>query len=213
MSFSANVEQIVKQLKEVRVVPVLALESVESGIKMAEILDRNGLKCAEVTFRTDAAEEVIREITKRYPDICVGAGTVLNREDLRRAFGAGAVFAVAPGFNPSVVGEAIERGYPFFPGVATPTDVEQAMALGCRTLKFFPAEAAGGTKMLKSIIAPYRHLGVRFIPTGGISTDNLDEYLAIPEVIAVGGTWLGKSTHIAAGQWDLIEQAVSAAVS
>jgi len=213
MSFEDNMADVRVRLAQVKIVPVLALDSVEDGRKMADILDRVGLKAVEVTFRTTAAEDVIRDISSAYPGLCVGAGTVLNTTDLHRAFKAGATFAVAPGFNPAVVQEALASGYPFFPGVATPTEVEQALALGCRILKYFPAEAAGGTKMLNSMIAPYRHLGVRFMPTGGISASNVESYVSIPEVLAVGGTWLGKSADIAAGAWDQIETTVRDAVS
>ena len=138
------------------------------------------------------AESVIREAVKRFPDMFIGAGTVLNIADLHRAFDAGAKFAVAPGFNPKVVAEAVKCGLDFFPAVCTPSEVEQAMEFGCRMLKFFPAEACGGVPMLKSIIAPYKHLGVKFMPTGGVKPANVESYLQIPEVAAVGGTWLNK---------------------
>ncbi len=209
MSFEEKSRAIIVALKSMRVVPVLAIERVEDGLKMAEILDRCGLRVAEITFRTDAAEDVIREVTQRFPSLCVGAGTVLNTRDLNRAIQAGASFAVAPGFNPEVVQAAITQNFPFFPGIATPTDVEQAMAAGCRMLKFFPAEAAGGVPMLKSLIAPYRHLGVQFMPTGGITAENMQSYLSLPEVVAVGGTWLGKVAQINAGNWDAIEASVA----
>ena len=209
MSFDAHCKATLKTLKAMRVVPVLAIEQLTDGLQMAEILDRCDLPVAEITFRTEAAEEVIREISRQFPRLCVGAGTVLNTRDLNRAIQAGATFAVAPGFNPEVVQEAIQKGFPFFPGVATPTDVEQAMALGCRILKFFPAEAAGGLPMLKSLIGPYRHLGVHFMPTGGITAQNMQAYISVPEVVAVGGTWLGKADQIKAGNWDAIEDAVT----
>jgi len=213
MSFEHNCEVIKEQLGAIQVIPVLALETVADGLRMAEILDHCGLRAAEITFRTEAAEEVIREVSQQFPNLCVGAGTVLNDQDLHRAIQAGARFAVAPGFNPVIVQDAIANEFPFFPGVASPTDAEQAMALGCRMLKFFPAEAAGGVPMLKSIVGPYRHLGVQFMPTGGITSDNMMDYLSIPEVVAVGGTWLGKPDHIAAEKWDDIEQAVTAVVN
>lgn len=212
MSFSENVDQVLTRLARVKIVPVLALDSVDDARKIAAILSTHGLLAAEITFRTAAAEDAIRVVSEEFPELCLGAGTVLNETDLQRAIGAGATFAVAPGFNPQVVNAAIERAFPFFPGIATPTDVEQAMALGCRMMKFFPAEAAGGTKMLTSILAPYKHLGVRFMPTGGLSPANVQDYLAIPEVVAIGGTWVGKSTDMAKGAWDEIDAAVKAAV-
>ena len=183
---------LIERLEKIKIVPVLVLNSLEEGMEVCAALHDNGLAAAEITFRTSAAEEIIREASKRFPDMLIGAGTVLNIVDLHRAFAAGASFAVAPGFNPSVVDEARRCGFDFAPGVCTPSEVEQAMERGCRLLKYFPAEAAGGTAMLKSIIAPYRHLGVRFMPTGGVKPANVESYLEIPEVAAVGGTWLNK---------------------
>lgn len=200
-------------LGKIRIVPVLALESVADGVKICEIFARQGLLGAEITFRTKAAAEIIKEVSNQFPQLLVGAGTVLNVFDLHRAFAAGAKFAVAPGFNPTVVKEAVRASFAFSPGIATPSEVEQAFELGCSMLKFFPAEAAGGTAMLKSIIAPYKHLGVRFMPTGGVTTANAAEYLSIPQVAAVGGTWLGKADDIAAGKWELIEEGVKNAVA
>ncbi len=181
-----------EQLEKVKIVPVLVLNSLDEGLAVCEQLCANGLAAAEITFRTAAAESVIREAAKRFPQMLVGAGTILNVNDLHRAFDAGAKFAVAPGFNPTVVKEAAKCGYSFAPGVCTPSEAEQAMELGCKMLKFFPAEAAGGTAMLKSLIAPYKHLGIRFMPTGGVKPSNVESYLEIPEVAAVGGTWLNK---------------------
>ena len=213
MSFSMVCDAVLAQLKQIRIVPVLVLDEVDSGLKMCEILSECGLPAAEITFRTRAAASVIQAAAKRFPDLYLGAGTILNISDLKRAFDAGAKFAVAPGFNPNVVHVAVENQFAFAPGICTPSEVEQAMELGCRFLKYFPAEAAGGTAMLKSIIAPYRHLGVRFMPTGGVNTGNVKEYLSIPEVVAVGGTWLGKSADIAAGNWDKIRETVKQAVA
>jgi len=211
MNFQENSETVIETLSRIKIVPVLVLEDVKSGLKMCEILAENGLPAAEITFRTAAAAEIIREATKNFPQLYLGAGTILNLRDLDRAFDAGAKFAVAPGFNPTVVKAAVSAGRAFAPGVCTPSEVEQAMELGCRLLKFFPAEAAGGVKMLKSIIAPYRHLGIRFMPTGGVTTVNAADYLALKEVAAVGGTWLGKSDEIKAGNWSGIAATVKAA--
>ena len=181
-----------EQLEKIKIVPVLVLNTLDEGLAVCEQLCKNGLPAAEITFRTAAAEPVIREVSKRFPEMYVGAGTVLNITDLHRAFDAGAKFAVAPGFNPKVVAEAVKCNLDFFPAVCTPSEVEQAMEFGCRMLKFFPAEACGGIPMLKSIIAPYKHLGVKFMPTGGVKHVNVESYLQIPEVAAVGGTWLNK---------------------
>ena len=184
---------ISEQLDKIKIIPVLVLNDLDEGLKVCEALCNNGLPAAEITFRTAAAESVIREASKRFPEMYIGAGTVLNVNDLHRAADAGAKFGVAPGFNPAIVAEAAKCGFDFIPGVCTPSEIEQAMMLGCKTLKFFPAEAAGGVNMLKSLIAPYRHLGIRFMPTGGVKPENVETYLEIPEVAAVGGTWLNKS--------------------
>ena len=212
MSFAANCQAAVDALGAIRIVPVLVLNDVDSGLKMCEILAECGLPAAEITFRTTAAEAVIKAASERFPELYLGAGTVLNTRDLHRAFDAGAKFAVAPGFNPTVVKEAAASGFAFAPGVCTPSEVEQAMEFGCRFLNFFPAEASGGVNFLKSLIAPYKHLGIRFMPTGGITTANVAEYLAIKEIVAVGGTWLGKSSDIESGNWDAIRAAVRGAV-
>ncbi len=211
-SYDEKIDAVAAKLSCLKVVPVLAIEKVEDGLKMCELLDRCGLKIAEITFRTAAAEEIIRQASKKFPDLVIGAGTVLNINDLHRAFNAGASFAVAPGFNPTIVKEAVKNEYPFFPGVSCPTHIEQAYELGVKVMKFFPARAAGGVKMLKAIIPPYRHLGIKLIPTGGITSDNIKNYLELPEVIAAGGTWLGTSADIKAGDWVKIEQLVRDAI-
>lgn len=211
-SYDEKIDAVAAKLSCLKVVPVLAIEKVEDGLKMCELLDRCGLKIAEITFRTAAAEEIIRQASKKFPDLVIGAGTVLNINDLHRAFNAGASFAVAPGFNPTIVKEAVKNEYPFFPGVSCPTHIEQVYELGVKVMKFFPARAAGGVKMLKAIIPPYRHLGIKLIPTGGITSDNIKNYLELPEVIAAGGTWLGTSADIKAGDWDKIEQLVRDAI-
>ena len=211
--YANKVKVVVDKLGKIKIVPVLVLNNLDEGLKMCELLVKCNLKAAEITFRTQAAEAVIRESSKRFPELFIGAGTILNVADLHRAFEAGAAFAVAPGFNPTVVKEAVKNSYAFAPGICTPSEVEQAFELGCSFLKFFPAEASGGVAMLKSLIAPYKHLGVRFMPTGGVSTANVESYLSIPEVVAVGGTWLGKSSDLAAGNFDAIEKAVTDAVA
>ena len=210
--FTANTANVVEKLNEIKIVPVLVLNDLESGLKMCEILVECGLPAAEITFRTQAAESIIKAASDRFPELYLGAGTILNTADLHRAFDAGAKFAVAPGFNPTVVKEAVRCNFAFSPGICTPSEVEQAFELGCSMLKFFPAEAAGGIKMLSSIIAPYKHLGIKFMPTGGVTTANAREYLAIPQIAAVGGTWLGKASDIKEGAWDRIEKLAEEAV-
>ena len=213
MNFQDYCTDGVNKLSEIKIVPVLVLNDLDSGLKMCELLSECGLPAAEITFRTTAAESIIREAAKRFPELYLGAGTILNTADLKRAFDAGAKFAVAPGFNPTVVKSAVENNFAFAPGVCTPSEIEQAFELGCKFLKFFPAEAAGGVNMLKSLIAPYKHLGVRFMPTGGVSTSNVENYLSIKEVVAVGGTWLGKADAIAAGDWEGIRKTIQDAVA
>lgn len=192
------------RLKAARIIPVLALEDVDSGLKLIEVLSEAGLKAAEITYRTKAAPGIIKEAKKRFPDLYIGAGTILNKEHLKEAFDLGSSFAVAPGFNPHIVEEAVKAGHSFSPGIATPSELEQAYEMGVRLFKFFPAEALGGVVMLKNIIAPYKHLGVHFMPTGGVTAKNAAEWLAIPEVASVGGTWLGKADEVKAGSWDKI---------
>jgi 2-dehydro-3-deoxyphosphogluconate aldolase / (4S)-4-hydroxy-2-oxoglutarate aldolase len=188
------------------VVPVIAIESVDAALPLADALIAGGLPVAEITFRTEAAGEVIALLSRERPDLLVGAGTVLTPENAEAAKECGAQFAVAPGFNPVIVNRANDIGLPFVPGVCTPSDIEGALALGCKTLKFFPAEASGGVAMLKALAGPYAHTGVRFVPTGGVNMDNLESWLASPVVNAVGGTWLAKGPDLDAGNWFGIEE-------
>ncbi len=211
--YQKKCDEIVQAMGQVKVVPVLAIEKVEDGVKMCQVLNDNGLKAAEITFRTTAAEGIIKEAAQKYPELVLGAGTILNKDDLHRAFDAGAKFAVAPGFNPVVVEEAVKCGYPFFPGFCTPSELEQIMQFGIRMVKFFPAEAMGGTKMLANFIGPYKHMGIRVMPTGGVNTSNLGDYLSIPQVPCSGGTWVGKAADIEAGAWDKIRDIVKDAVA
>ncbi len=195
------------------VIPVLALENPDQGLHVCEALLEGGLPVAEITFRTTAAADVIRAVSRQFPALTVGAGTVLTAADLQRAMDAGARFAVAPGCNPTVVRAAVEAGFPFAPGVCTPSDIERALELGVRNLKFFPAEAAGGVKMLKALAAPYAHLKPSFCPTGGLSPENMAADLAIPQVPVVGGTWLGPKDALAKGDWKRIAALAAEAVA
>src|SRR5690606_11359276 len=178
--------ELINQLGACRVVPVISLPHAESASRLAEVLVEGGLPVAEITFRTTVAAAAITAMRKASKSLLVGAGTLLNVDDVKKAVDAGAQFGVAPGLNTKVVEEALKLGFPFCPGVMTPSDVERGLSLGLRMLKFFPAEPAGGVQMLKSIIAPYKHTGVRFMPTGGISATRAREYFALPEVVAVG---------------------------
>jgi 2-dehydro-3-deoxyphosphogluconate aldolase/(4S)-4-hydroxy-2-oxoglutarate aldolase len=184
-----------------RIVPVVVLDSVEAAEPLAEALLAGGLDIMEITFRTAAAEASIERIAARYPEILLGAGTLLDKEQVKRAKNAGAVFGLAPGFNPEVVTTAKDIGLRFSPGVMTPSEVEGALVLGCKLLKFFPAEAAGGVNMLKSLAGPYAHTGVRFIPTGGVSSANLTAYLKLPVVAAIGGSWMVDKALVNEGNW------------
>ncbi len=184
-----------------RIVPVVVLDDVESAEPLAEALLAGGLDIMEVTFRTAAAEESIRRISKRFPEILLGAGTLLNQDQVRRAKDAGAVFGLAPGLNPQIITAAHEIGLQFSPGVMTPSEVELALSLDCKLLKFFPAEVAGGVNMLKALSGPYAHTGVKFIPTGGVSSSNLTDYLKLPVVAAIGGSWMVDKRLVNEGKW------------
>lgn len=184
-----------------RIVPVVVLDSPDHAEPLAEALLAGGLDIMEITFRTPAAEESIRRIAAKFPEILVGAGTLLDTEQVLRAKAAGASFGLAPGLNPTIIAAAQQAGLAFSPGVMTPSEVEQAMSLGCKLLKFFPAEAAGGTAMLKSLAGPYAHTGVKFVPTGGITSANLASYLSVPVVAAIGGSWMVDKALVNAGNW------------
>lgn len=184
-----------------RIVPVVVLNDIEDAEPLAEALLAGGLDIMEITFRSEVAEACIRRIAGRFPEILLGAGTVLEEEQVLRARDAGAVFALAPGLNPKIVRAAQEVGLQFSPGVMTPSEIELALTLNCKLLKFFPAEAAGGVKMLQSLAGPYAHTGLRFTPTGGITPDNLQSYLKLPVVAAIGGSWMVHPALIKAGNW------------
>ncbi len=191
---------------ELGVVPVIAIDSVVHALPLADALLAGGLPVVEITFRTAAAADVIRLLAKERPALIVGAGTVLTPETVKIAVDAGARFAVAPGLNPRVVQAAQALNLPFVPGIANPSDIEAGLELGCKLLKFFPAEALGGTKLLAALSAPYKHTGVRFMPTGGASPANLESYLKLDTVAAVGGTWIAKKEDMAEGKWEMIAQ-------
>ena len=195
---------VFEQISQYKVVPVIAIDSPEAALSLADALLEGGLPIAEITFRTEAAAAVIRKMSSERPNLLVGAGTILTLDNLNAAIDSGATFGVAPGCNPKTIEAAQKMNFPFVPGVCTPSDVEMALSYGCKILKFFPAGVMGGLTMLKSLIAPYGHTGVQFIPTGGVSPANLGEYLATKGVIACGGTWIATKEDIAGGQWELI---------
>jgi 2-dehydro-3-deoxyphosphogluconate aldolase/(4S)-4-hydroxy-2-oxoglutarate aldolase len=201
---------ILKQLSLIGIVPVIAIDDAADAVPLAQALCEGGLPCAEVTFRTAAAAEAIANMTKAFPDMLVGAGTVLTNEQVDRAVAAGAKFIVSPGLNPETVRHCQEIGIPVCPGTSNPSDIEVALSLGLKTVKFFPAEAAGGLKYIKSIAAPY--VDVTFMPTGGISEKNLLDYLSFKKIICCGGSWMVPKDAIAAKDWDRIRSLVSSAV-
>ncbi|MBO6159000.1 MAG: bifunctional 4-hydroxy-2-oxoglutarate aldolase/2-dehydro-3-deoxy-phosphogluconate aldolase [Firmicutes bacterium] len=198
--------EVLQQLNKIGIVPVVVLDRVEDALPLAKALMDGGLPCAEVTFRTAAAEEAIRQISKAYPDMLVGAGTVLTTEQADRAIDAGAKFIVSPGLNPKVTKYVLDKGIPMTPGVCTPSEIEQALELGLDVVKFFPAEPAGGLPMIKALAGPY--VGLKFMPTGGISAKNVRDYLKYDKIVACGGSWMVKGDLIKAGKFDEIEAMV-----
>ena len=203
---------VVKQLGEIGIIPVVAIDDADTAVPLGKALSDGGLPCAEITFRTAAAAEAIQKMSAAHPDILVGAGTVLTVEQAKQAKAAGAKFIVTPGFDAAVVDWCLANDMPITPGVMTPTDINnQALAKGLRLLKFFPAEAAGGIKALKAIGGPY--VGVKFIPTGGISSDNLADYLRLPMVHACGGSFMVNKKLINEGKFDEIRTLAETAVN
>ena len=199
-----------QRLEEYGVVPVVVLKDTKDAIPLADALIEGGLSCAEVTFRTDAAEESIRLMSKKYPDMLVGAGTVLTIEQVDRAVKAGAKFIVSPGFDAEIVDYCLDKNIPVFPGCITPSEVAQAVKRGLKVIKFFPAEQAGGVAMIKAMGAPYGM--VKFMPTGGISAKNLSEYLSCSNIVCCGGSWMVKGDLITEGKFDEITALTKEAV-
>jgi len=194
--------EILKAIGDYGIVPVIKIDDVENALPLAKALCDGGLPVAEVTFRTDAAEESIRRIAESLPEMLVGAGTVLTTEQVDRAVNAGAKFIVSPGLNPKVVKYCVQKNIPVTPGCANPSDVEQAIELGLDVVKFFPAEAAGGIKMIKAMAAPYTKM--KFMPTGGINAKNLNDYLSFGKILACGGSWMVSDALINAKKFDEI---------
>lgn len=197
--------EINERIYKIGIVPVVVIDDEKDAIPLAKALTEGGLPCAEVTFRTAAAEGAIRKIAAAYPDMLVGAGTVLTTEQADRAVKAGAKFIVSPGLDPEVVNYCIKIGVPVFPGIVTPSEIIQAVKLGLKVVKFFPAEASGGLKMIQSMAAAFG--GLKFMPTGGINANNAADYLKDEKhIIACGGSWMVKGDLIAAGEFDRIRE-------
>ncbi len=200
----------IAKLRDLKVMPVIQIDNADDAVPLAKVLVENGLPAAEITFRTAAAAESIRRIRKAFPEIVLCAGTVLTKEQVDAAIEAGADFVISPGFNPTTVKYCIENNIKMIPGVNNPSLVEQALELGVTALKFFPAEASGGINMLKSLTGPYGQ--IELMPTGGVNPQNLLDYLAIPQVVACGGTWIAPTAAINAHDWDRIARNVREAV-
>lgn len=197
-------ERVMEQITELGVVPVVVLKRAEDAEPLAKALCEGGLPCAEVTFRTEAAEESIRIMAEKYPDMCVGAGTVLTIDQVNRAVKAGAKFIVSPGFDPEIVDYCLENQIPVFPGCVSPSEVAQCVKRGLKVVKFFPAEQFGGIATIKAMAAPY--VGLKFMPTGGINAKNLESYLSCDKIVACGGSWMVKGDLIDAGKFEEIRQ-------
>ncbi|WP_375749534.1 bifunctional 4-hydroxy-2-oxoglutarate aldolase/2-dehydro-3-deoxy-phosphogluconate aldolase [Vibrio sp. HN007] len=195
-----------KQLQELKVVPVIAIQDSSKAVKLAQVLIENGLPCAEITFRTPEAAQAIANMREAYPEMLIGAGTVLTTEQVDTAIESGVDFIVSPGFNPTTVKYCQQRNITIIPGINNPSLVEQAMEMGLDTLKFFPAEPSGGTAMLKALTAVYP---VKFMPTGGVSPRNVNDYLAIPSVLACGGTWMVPGNLVEEERWEELAGLVS----
>ncbi len=202
--------KVLEEISKIGIVPVIALDDVKDAELLAKALIEGGIPCAEVTFRTKAAEESIKIMSSKFPELLVGAGTVLTIEQADKAVAAGAKFIVSPGFNPKVVKHCIEKDIPVTPGCSSPSDVEQAIELGLEVVKFFPAEAAGGLNMIKSMVAPY--VNMKFMPTGGINEKNVTSYLDFDKVIACGGSWMVNKDMVKAGDFESIKKLTKKAV-
>lgn len=203
--------EMLTKIQKMGIVPVVKLDNAKDAVPLAKALCEGGLPCAEVTFRTAAAEESIRLMRQAYPDMLIGAGTVLTTEQVDQAVNAGATFIVSPGLNPKVVRYCVERNIPITPGCVNPSDIEAAIELGLEVVKFFPAEAAGGLAMIKAMSAPY--VNMKFMPTGGINAKNLLSYLDFPKIIACGGSWMVSDELVKAGDFDKITALTREAVN
>ena len=203
--------EVLEQFKKIGIIPVVVLDDAKDAEPLGRALMEGGLPCAEITFRTAAAEESIRIMSQKFPEMLVGAGTVLTTEQVDRAVAAGAKFIVSPGINPKVVDYCVKKNIPITPGTCNPSNVETALEFGLDVVKFFPAEAAGGLNYIKAIAAPYT--GVQFMPTGGINAENVKDYLKYDRIIACGGSWMVKGDLIKNGNFDKIKELTAEAAN
>ena len=201
---------VLEKISKIGIVPVVKIDNAKDAEPLARALCNGGLPCAEVTFRTDAAAEAIKIMADKFPDMCVGAGTVLNSPQVDAAVEAGAKFIVSPGLNPKTVKYCVDKGIPITPGTSSPSDIEQAIELGLDVVKFFPAEQSGGLAKIMAMAA--RYVNMKFMPTGGVNAKNLTSYLDFPKIIACGGSWMVPGDLINAGEWDKIEELTREAV-
>lgn len=196
--------ELAKKVADCGNIAVVVIDEAEKAVPLAHALLEGGVTVMELTFRTACAAEALRRVATEVPEMIISAGTILTKEQLQTAKDAGAHFAVAPGFNPRIVSAAMEMGLPFAPGVMTPSEIEGAVELGCTLLKFFPASVVGGIKAIETLAAPYKHLGLRYIPLGGLKPENTGEYLASPLIAACGGSWIAPAKLIKASDWSAI---------
>ena len=206
-------QTILEKLLQRPIIPVIVIDDADNAEPLAEALLNGGLDIIEVTMRTEAAEEAIQRLCKAYPEMLVGAGTVITEDQARRSINAGVSFGLAPGLNPDIVKYFQSMDTLFVPGVMTPSGIEQGLSLGCKLLKFFPAEQAGGLNILKAFSGPYASQGVKFCPTGGVSKENMNDYLSLTTVTNIGGSWLATQQQIADQEWGVITQQVKQAIA
>ena len=202
---------ILETFKSAGVIPVIVIEDEAKAVPLAKALVKGGLPVLEVTFRTKAAAQAIAKISAEVPEASVGAGTLLSVEQVKAAKAAGAKFGVAPGFDPIIVNAAKEEGLPFCPGIATASELSQALSAGAKMVKFFPAQAAGGVNMIKNFLGAFRFTGVKFMPTGGVNLSNINDYFSVPEIICCGGTWIVPKDALDSEDWDKITTLASEA--
>lgn len=203
--------EVLEKIQKIGIVPVVVLNDAKDAAPLAKALCDGGLPCAEVTFRTDAAEESIRIMAEQFPNMLVGAGTVLTTDQVDRAVAAGAKFIVSPGLNPKIVRYCVEKNIPITPGTTNPSDIEQAIECGLEVVKFFPAKQYGGLPAIKALAAPFPSM--RFMPTGGVNQENIQEFLSFDKIIAVGGSWMVKDSLIKEGKFDEIKRLTAEAVA
>lgn len=210
MSLQNKFDNLITTLHNIGIVPVIKLQNTDDAVPLAKALWEGGIRCAEVTFRAEGADKVISAMTKAYPEMLVGAGTVLTLDQVEKSIAAGAKFCVAPGLNPKVVKHCLDMGVPFAPGVSTSSEIEQAIELGLNFVKFFPAEQAGGLAFIKAVAAPYSSM--KFMPTGGITENNINTYLAFDKIVACGGSWIVPENLVKAQNWAEITRLCRVAV-